>query len=69
MRALKQSLVAVKTLKNTSKYKGPFRMNYIERGSHARGVYYTLDISRAHGNSKGEAKGRRRHRNNSKRVV
>ena len=32
--------------KIVAKYKGPFRMNNKERGSHARGVYLAQDTSR-----------------------
>ena len=35
-------------------------MDYRERGSHARGVYL------AQGNSKGETRGRKRHKNNAR---
>ena len=49
------------------KYKGPFSIEYKERGSHARGVY---DVSHtvylAHGNSKGEARGRNKRKNNAR---
>ena len=38
-----QSLVAAKTLRGP-KCKGPFTMDYRERGSHARGVYPTQNI-------------------------
>ena len=41
----------------------PFSMDYKERGSHAWGVYPTQDISRI--NSKCEARGKSRHKNNS----
>ena len=40
-------------------------MDYRERRSHARDVHPYL----AHGNSKGEARGRNRHKTHSKRVV
>ena len=48
-------------------YKGPANIDCREQGSHARGVSHTGYL--AHENSKGEARGRRRHKNNSKRVV
>ena len=52
------------------KYTRPFSIDRRERGSHARGVYpYLWHLSHtgylAHGNSKGEARGRHRHKNNS----
>ena len=40
-------------------------MDYRERGSRARGLYPTQGYL-VHGNSKGEARGRSRHKNNSK---
>ena len=43
------------------KYAGPFSIDYRERGSRARGVYPTQ------GNSKGEATGRSRYKNNRER--
>ena len=43
-------------------------MNYKERRSRARVVYPTQDTSR-HGKSKGETKGKNRHKNHSKIVV
>ena len=48
------------------KYKGTSSMDYWERRSHARGVYPTQVTGHlAHGNSKGEARGRNRHNGNS----
>ena len=55
-----------------SKYKGPFSMDYRERGSHARGVYHTQDTSlmtTARVKEDSTARGRSTHKNNGKRVV
>ena len=41
-------------------------MDYRERGSHKRAVYPSHTGYLAHGNSKGEARRRSRHENNSK---
>ena len=43
---------------------GTISMHCRERGSHERGVSHARYL--AHGNSKGVARGRRRHKNNSK---
>ena len=49
--------------------KGPFSMEHMERGSHARDVYPTHVVYLVHGNCYGEARERSRHKNNSNRVT
>ena len=51
--SIKQSLSNAYARSKKTQYKGPFCINYRERGSHARGVYHTVYL--AHGNSKDEA--------------
>ena len=64
--SLKKSLVNTKSLK-LPKYKRPFSIDYRERGTHTRGkVSHTGYLT--HGNSRGEARKRSRHKNYSSRV-
>ena len=65
---LKQSYKSIRVV-HSPKYKGPFRMDCRKRGSHDQSVYPTQDTSLTHGNSKGKARGRSKHKSNSKRVV
>ena len=65
VRGLRQSYVNT----SCSQYQGPFSTDHKERGSHARGVYSTQYTHLAHGNRKGDTRGRSRRQNNSKRVV
>ena len=68
--SLKQSFFhATKHDPKRPKYKRPFNIDYRERGSHARGVYVSHTGHLAHGNSKGEARGRSRHKNDNNGVV
>ena len=62
-------LVLYGSITTCRKYKGTSSMDDRERGSHARGEPTQHRIARAHGNSKGEARGRSRHKSNNNRVV
>ena len=66
---LYSGLKAVQCRYKRTKCEGPFSMGYTEQGSHARKCVFHTGYTSRMGIAKGVAKGRSRHKNNSKRVT